>query len=293
MRTAGNDATPCSKSTFYSVANIWKKCLKFRRKSDHAMCLECSRLKSAINRANDLHLKFICWGVVTFCVFLGVGLLVFPLISSILLIWSVRTSVLMQVCAMSCYCTTRSSGRTEVLTGRRDQDLSRPGTCYVASLTLTTKQSCCCLFFLTGEFLKEACMSFANATFLHSGVGWNLPEADFIEISLAISGISLTLTCCMMHGHGCYLYITDEGMGCGSNWQWECVSGHCLSFICFNMFLICFRGCFGVIWVLQTKVMRSLQKVFLRTRARNEQWPMESLARFFWGVCWFSSLFFQ
>ncbi|CAL1140745.1 unnamed protein product [Cladocopium goreaui] len=35
MRTAGNDATPCSKSTFYSVANIWKKCLKFRRKSDH------------------------------------------------------------------------------------------------------------------------------------------------------------------------------------------------------------------------------------------------------------------
>ena len=199
----------------------------------------------------------------------------------------------MQVCAMSCYCTTRSSGRTEVLTGRRDQDLSRPGTCYVASLTLTTKQSCCCLFFLTGEFLKEACMSFANATFLHSGVGWNLPEADFIEISLAISGISLTLTCCMMHGHGCYLYITDEGMGCGSNWQWECVSGHCLRFICFNMFLICFRGCFGVIWVLQTKVMRSLQKVFLRTRARNEQWPMESLARFFGGVCWFSSLFFQ
>ena len=86
MRTAGNDATPCTKSTFYSVANIWKKCLKFRRKSDHAMCLECSRLKSAINRANDLHLKLICWGVVTFCVFLGVGLLVFPLISSILLI---------------------------------------------------------------------------------------------------------------------------------------------------------------------------------------------------------------
>ena len=42
---------PASKSTFYSVARQWRCCLRFRKKSDHAMCVECSRLKSLIRDA--------------------------------------------------------------------------------------------------------------------------------------------------------------------------------------------------------------------------------------------------
>ena len=39
-----------------------------------------------------------------------------------------------------------------------------------------------------------------------------------------VSGIFLTLTACVMHGHGCYLYLCDEGQSAGSNWQWECAT---------------------------------------------------------------------
>ena len=37
-------------------------------------------------------------------------------------------------------------------------------------------------------------------------------------------GVSLTLTCVIMHGHGCYLYLCDESYSAGSSWQWECAA---------------------------------------------------------------------
>ena len=49
----GSDSTPASKSTFFAVAKLWHPALRFRRKSDHAMCVECSRLKSLINDCKD------------------------------------------------------------------------------------------------------------------------------------------------------------------------------------------------------------------------------------------------
>lgn len=53
MRAAGGEATPASKSTFFEVAKAWKPCLRFRRKSDHAMCFECSRLKHQIQKCKE------------------------------------------------------------------------------------------------------------------------------------------------------------------------------------------------------------------------------------------------
>ena len=38
------------------------------------------------------------------------------------------------------------------------------------------------------------------------------------------SGASVVLTAVVVHGWGCYFYLTpQEGMSAGSNWNWECV----------------------------------------------------------------------
>ena len=56
-RTSVDDGSPpASKSTFYGVAKIWSQCLKFRRKSEHAMCVTCSTLKEQIRCTKDLPL---------------------------------------------------------------------------------------------------------------------------------------------------------------------------------------------------------------------------------------------
>lgn len=57
-RTTDSPAT--GKSTFYKVARKWSVCLRFRRKSDHSLCVECSRLKARINACKDSQL---CAGI--------------------------------------------------------------------------------------------------------------------------------------------------------------------------------------------------------------------------------------
>lgn len=52
----GEESTPASKSTFFEVAKLWRPALRFRRKSDHSMCVECSRLKSEINACKETYL---------------------------------------------------------------------------------------------------------------------------------------------------------------------------------------------------------------------------------------------
>lgn len=53
VRVSQGSAPAASKSCFYGVARRWKHCLVFRRKSDHSMCVECSRLKTALREARD------------------------------------------------------------------------------------------------------------------------------------------------------------------------------------------------------------------------------------------------
>lgn len=52
MRTVANSQKAASKSTFYSVSHVWRGVLRFRKKSDHALCVECARLKSLIRDAS-------------------------------------------------------------------------------------------------------------------------------------------------------------------------------------------------------------------------------------------------
>lgn len=59
VRVSDASSPPASKGTFYEVAKRWKHCLVFRRRSDHAMCFECSRLKSAMRQAKELWKKFV------------------------------------------------------------------------------------------------------------------------------------------------------------------------------------------------------------------------------------------
>ena len=49
MRMKSNSAAdPASRATFYGVAKQWASCLRFRRRSQHAMCATCQLLKTAI-----------------------------------------------------------------------------------------------------------------------------------------------------------------------------------------------------------------------------------------------------
>ena len=45
---------PCGKSTFYNVFKAWSPALRFRQKSQHAMCVTCQTLKTAIHNASEL-----------------------------------------------------------------------------------------------------------------------------------------------------------------------------------------------------------------------------------------------
>lgn len=49
-----------SRSTFYACTVHWRKCLKFRKKSQHSMCLTCDRLKSEMRHAKGFlqHAKY-------------------------------------------------------------------------------------------------------------------------------------------------------------------------------------------------------------------------------------------
>ena len=41
------------KTTFYEVAKQWRTCLRFRRRTEHSMCLVCQTLKAAIHDCSD------------------------------------------------------------------------------------------------------------------------------------------------------------------------------------------------------------------------------------------------
>ena len=38
-------------------------------------------------------------------------------------------------------------------------------------------------------------------------------------------GTHLTLTCVIVHGHGCWMYLCWESMPTGANWTWEVATG--------------------------------------------------------------------
>ena len=54
---AGSSTAAC-KSTFYAAWKHWSSCLKFRRRSEHAMCVTCQRLKAEIHAAKESQLSY-------------------------------------------------------------------------------------------------------------------------------------------------------------------------------------------------------------------------------------------
>lgn len=45
---------PASKSTFFAVSLAWRCCLRFHKKTQHSLCVTCSRLKMLIRNSKDL-----------------------------------------------------------------------------------------------------------------------------------------------------------------------------------------------------------------------------------------------
>ena len=48
---------PASKSTFFSVSQQWRCCLRFHKKSQHSVCVTCSRLKMLIRHSHETWVK--------------------------------------------------------------------------------------------------------------------------------------------------------------------------------------------------------------------------------------------
>ena len=47
------DAVIPSRATFFQMVQRWKVCLRFHKKTQHAQCATCSRLRAAIQACND------------------------------------------------------------------------------------------------------------------------------------------------------------------------------------------------------------------------------------------------
>ena len=52
-KTHGNSEEPASRSTFFQVCQRWRKCLRFHKRTQHAVCDTCSRLKMHIRHAGE------------------------------------------------------------------------------------------------------------------------------------------------------------------------------------------------------------------------------------------------
>jgi hypothetical protein len=56
----------CSKTLFYEVGKEWHTCLRFHKKSNHAVCAVCSELRAQIRRCTEPRLILIMFFLVVF-----------------------------------------------------------------------------------------------------------------------------------------------------------------------------------------------------------------------------------
>ena len=195
--TSGADGKPASKSTFYAVSRRWRGCLTFRRKTDHAMCVQCASLKSAIQNASDPSSALV---VRKSCAFSG-GLRGFQVLTTFLSMPAFAT------CSSR---TTRASGRTARSTGPRGCGHRSTATCYASFAILTTRASC---RFPTGH--GDVAPRGQCTRSLRLRVAW-LVDVSVSAVS-SLAGVTLTLTCVLAHGHRAYFFFCDEAMSAGSN----------------------------------------------------------------------------
>ena len=109
-----------------------------------------------------------------------------------------------------------------------------------------------------------------------------------------IRGVSLTLTCVVSHGHRCDSIHLRWSDVC---WKQLAVGMCPLALYVLNLCFFWGGFCFIFflnLW-LQTKLMRSLDKVFVSCRSNNQPWPKEFLGfvlHFFFYVFYFASFFY-
>ena len=121
-----------------------------------------------------------------------------------------------------------------------------------------------------GKLLHVWCWFFSWLIFVVFGQCiW--PFCSHKAILLHSWGTYLTLTGCIVHGVGIYLYLTDEGMPGGSNWTIECVTQ--------LKILSSKRGPNNKkSWYLNTaKVMKSIDRAWAKMRSLNRELPKELL----------------
>ena len=70
----------------------------------------------------------------------------------------------------------------------------------------------------------------------------------------------MTLTACICHGFGVFLYLADEGMPTGASWTIEVAP--CIMSFC---------------GLQSAKAMKSIDKAWALAQARNEPFPQEFL----------------
>ena len=96
-----------------------------------------------------------------------------------------------------------------------------------------TMEKCLCPNFQMDEPQREVSTKTQGVLWLrisHFLIVWNCQKCFPSNLLLYThthvdpsSGTFLTLTGCIVHGMGLYLYTSDEGMPGGSNWTLECV----------------------------------------------------------------------
>ena len=82
----------------------------------------------------------------------------------------------------------------------------------------------------------------------------------------------MTLTGCIVHGFGVFLYLIDEGMGTGANWTIEVVSLQQLPPTRHNHnHILCLRIHDA------SKAMRSIDRAYAIAQGKNRPFPSECL----------------
>lgn len=195
--------------------------------------------------------------------------------------------------ATYCYSTTKELGWTDNAIGLHETGLENTMICWLLSSTAMTRPNAHCPGILFRGRQRNRSMNEStvhrfkcNVVSLFFCLGFALPSQDIL-LALgwtALQGTSLTLTGCIIHGYGVFLYLADEGMPTGASWTLEIESRLIFTGYCYVVFTPAELTYSLVPTGLLCKAMRSIDKAWAISRQRNLQFPAEYLGLWCWGV---------
>eukprot|EP00434_Breviolum_minutum_P009292 symbB.v1.2.008188.t2/scaffold450.1/size202773/7 len=176
-------STHASRSTFFSVANEWKQCLRFHKKTHHAQCVTCAKLRVALQNTRDFR---------------------------------------------------EQAQKSDELLAHFSQTWRDRQVYWLARERAQVQRD---MLVIIVDGYDHAKMSLPK---------WPMSRTPKRSLYENTRRTSLSLTGCIVHGVGVYLYMGDEGLPGGSNWTLECVS-------------------------------KSIDFAWAKMRAENLPWPSECL----------------